>query len=657
MFFASLALAHMLSHLAVPIHAYVFQTSLSVVTLGNLTYYIAGEPVVGLKHIQGFDEPSNVPLTSFVTNETSITAQVLTGLYDRYLQDDVWSPHFLDAIALQSPPRANFTSGAYAWLVKHHVKYLFASGDIQAYNSYRSIAVLPILTLGELKPGPYMLSSNELGAAAHEVYRLYADDLQAFTEGIVPVVGTNDTFTGLSLQDSATTNLLLPVPSRLYSLFDTRPLAGFRTVVKDLFHVKGLKTGGGSRVSLEMYAAQNESAVAVTKLLELGAVPIGKTKLSQFAWGIEPWKWNDYKYPWNPRGDGWLEVAFSSSGSGAAIAGYDWIDFALGSDTGGSVRMPAALGGSYGIRPTHDAMNLTGALPLSGLFDTAGIFARDPVLFSHVNKHWYTDGPVSVNKSFESFPRKLLYPTDYFPLESLKAQKVFDSFIGSLEKELGMKAKKVNITSILHASDNVYINSKSLTESLFSTALRWDSWNGIGKDLVARWKASYPKAGFPPLDLESRLGYAAHDTVNKSIYEEVVKHKAEFAAYVQDRVLRPSDATCSESILILESGASGRPCYREEFLNHEKGAGFLYMTDPKPWLNPLLLSPLLSAPQISIPIGQVDYDSPISFQVEKLPIVIDLMAYPGCDNMLMGLVETLAEKGIIKTVKVGKTAF
>ncbi|KAM5341168.1 hypothetical protein ACJ41O_015277 [Fusarium nematophilum] len=97
--------------------------------------------------------------------------------------------------------------------------------------------------------------------------------------------------------------------------------------------------------------------------------------------------------------------------------------------------------------------------------------------------------------------------------------------------------------------------------------------------------------------------------------------------------------------------------HREEYLNHEKGAGFLYMTDPKQWLNPLLLSPLLSAPQIGIPIGQVEYESVISLQTEKLPVVMDLMAYPGCGNMLFSLVEKLAEKGIIKTVKTRRAAF
>ena len=89
-----------------------------------------------------------------------------------------------------------------------------------------------------------------------------------------------------------------------------------------------------------------------------------------------------------PSRDGWLAIAFSSSESGAAIAGYDWLDFALGSDTGGSVRMPACLGGSYGIRPTHNAATLSGILPLASEFDTAGFLARDPSLFAKIGPLW-----------------------------------------------------------------------------------------------------------------------------------------------------------------------------------------------------------------------------------------------------------------------------
>ncbi|KAI8712470.1 Amidase domain-containing protein [Fusarium sp. LHS14.1] len=630
--------------------------SSSVLHLGNLNYYVSDDAVTTW-HCSPFVACSRT-LTTFITGETNITANVLTGLLDKYGEDDVWSPAFLETVALKAPSDAILTLDGYDWLLSHKIKYLLPSSGMQihAYLS-NNLAIVPDVSLDELQPGPYIVNSNGSHLTTHEVYRLFEDKYQAFTQGIIPIPGSNGSFRSLSLYDSTSLNLLIPVPSRLYSLGDKRPFAGLRTVVKDLFDVKGTKTGGGSRVYLEMYPEKNESAVAVAKLLDLGAIPVGKTKISQFSWGTEPWKWNDVKYPWNPRGDGWLEVAFSSSGSGAAIVGYDWIDFAMGSDTGGSVRMPAALGGSYGIRPTHNAMDLTGALPQSHLFDTAGIFARDPVLFSQISQKWYANSSVPIVKVPKAFPKTLLYPVDYLPMKNPKAQEVFDSFISTLEKELGMKTEKINVTAILQKSNNPYINTVAMTESLFSMAVRWDSWRDIGKDLISRWNATYPDAGFPPFDLETRNGYINHCTVNQSAYDEVIKHKEEFTTFAKKEILRASKKTCSESIMILESGASGLPSYREEFLNHEEGAGFLYMTDPKQWLNPLLLSPLLSAPQIGIPIGQVDYKSVISLQTEKLPIVMDLMAYPGCDNMLLDLVEKLAERGIIKTVKTGRTVF
>ncbi|SCO76956.1 uncharacterized protein FRV6_01168 [Fusarium oxysporum] len=120
----------------------------------------------------------------------------------------------------------------------------------------------------------------------------------------------------------------------------------------------------------------------------------------------------------------------------------------------------------------------------------------------------------------------LLDPVDYLPVENPEAQQVFDLFIASLVKEMGMNSEKVNITSILPASDNPYINTKSLTELLFAAALRWDSWHDLGKDLIAWY--TYPEAGFSLLDFELRLNYSRHDTMGKSTYEEVIK-KAEFA--------------------------------------------------------------------------------------------------------------------------------
>ncbi|RSL41159.1 hypothetical protein CEP53_012925 [Fusarium sp. AF-6] len=462
-----------------------------VLHFGNLSYYVSDDAVTTWD-CSSFVRGSSRTLTSFITEETNITAKVLSKLLDKYVEDDVWTPAFLETVALKALSDAILTLDGYDWLLSHKVEHLLLSNGLQthAYLS-NNLTIVPDVSLDGLQAGPYIVSNNGSHITTHEVYRLFEDKYQAFTQGIIPVSGSN-------------------------GIFD------------------------------------------------------GKTKLSQFAWGTEPWKWNDFKYPWNPRGDGWLEVAFSSSGSGAAIAGYDWIDFAMGSDTGGSVRMPAALGGSYGIRPTHNAMDLTGALPLSHLFDTAGIFARDPVLFSQISQKWYADSSVPIAKVPKAFPKKLLYPVDYLPLKNAKAQEVFDSFISTLENDLGMKTEKINVTAILQKSDNPYINTVAMTESLFSTSLIWDSWRDLGKDLVARWNATYPNAGFPPFDPETRNGYINHGTVNQSAYDEVIKHKKEFATFAKKNILRLSKKTCSESIMILESSASGLPSYREEFLNHEE---------------------------------------------------------------------------------------
>jgi hypothetical protein len=247
--------------------------SSSVLHFGNLSYYVSDDAVTTW-HCSPFVGGSGT-LTTFITDETNITAKVLTGLLEEYGEDDVWTPAFLKAVALKTPSDAILTLDGYDWLLSHKIKYLLPSKGMQihAYLS-KNLTIVPDISLDELQSGPYIVNNNGSHVTTHEVYRLFEDKYQAFTQGIIPVPGSNGSFRSLSLYDSTSLNLLIPVPSRLYSLGDKRPLAGLRTVVKDLFDVKGTKTGGGSRVYLEMYPEKNESAVAVTKLLELGAIPV-----------------------------------------------------------------------------------------------------------------------------------------------------------------------------------------------------------------------------------------------------------------------------------------------------------------------------------------------------------------------------------------------
>ncbi len=124
--------------------------------------------------------------------------------------------------------------------------------------------------------------------SVYKAYRLYEDPQSAFMAGLIQVAV--DTFEAVSASSfSGQAEAAVPVPSRLYfEKSDAKPLAGVRVAVKDIYHIKGVKTGAASRDFYKLYPARNASAPAVQKLIDLGAVIVGKVKTSQFANGENP---------------------------------------------------------------------------------------------------------------------------------------------------------------------------------------------------------------------------------------------------------------------------------------------------------------------------------------------------------------------------------
>ena len=110
-----------------------------------------------------------------------------------------------------------------------------------------------------------------------------------------------------------------------------------RVAVKDNFHIQGLRTSACNRSYYELYPPASKTADCIQKLRELGADILGTTKLASFAATEEPIECVDFQAPWNPRGDGYQSPAGSSSGSGAAIASYEWLDISIGSDSKSSI--------------------------------------------------------------------------------------------------------------------------------------------------------------------------------------------------------------------------------------------------------------------------------------------------------------------------------
>jgi amidase len=168
------------------------------------------------------------------------------------------------------------------------------------------------------------------------------------------------------------------------------PLSGLTFAAKDLFDVAGHPTGGGNPDFARQNPIPSRHAWAVQRLLDAGAELAGKTITDEVSLGILGEN-VFFGTPDNPAAPGRVPGG-SSSGSASAVAG-GIVDTALGTDTGGSVRVPASFCGLYGIRPTHGRLDLTGMLPQAPTSDTTGWFARDAGTFRRVSEAMFGEAP------------------------------------------------------------------------------------------------------------------------------------------------------------------------------------------------------------------------------------------------------------------------
>ncbi|KAK3984184.1 amidase signature domain-containing protein [Cladorrhinum sp. PSN332] len=404
------------------------------------SYLVHPQPLSSVK-AAGLNPTQIIPFVVISPKNDRVSRLDITDAVSKFARiDDVFSTDFLTGLVG----------------VAGHRLEPDAINDMQEIDTGRGSCwsvtnIIPVET--DIVPGPYFLFGN----AIHQAWKLYSDDLDAFSVAVYP---TNVKAKGPDAYNFSALNFLdtdgiwkkVAVPSRLYAMSGAsgasspeRPLAGVRITVKDNYRLAGVKSTFSSRAYTATYGPDTTTAVLVQQLIDLGAIVIGKSKMSSFASAEEPTdQWVDFHAPFNPRGDGYQTPAGSSNGAAAAVSGYPWADFSFATDTSGSTRYPAAICGLFGLRYTSHTIDTEGVQPCCREFDAIGLLGRDLETFHQVASLTVKGGAGDVKK----YPTRILYPTDFLPYTEEPVQAILEEFVKQLESYLGVQREVINIAEL-----------------------------------------------------------------------------------------------------------------------------------------------------------------------------------------------------------------
>jgi amidase len=367
----------------------------------------------------------------------------------------------------------------------------------------------------------------------------------------------------------------------------TGPLAGLGVAVKDLYDIAGHRTGCGNPDWLRTHGPATRHAWAVQALLDAGAHVTGKTITVELAFGLSGDNIH-YGMPINPAAPDRVPGG-SSCGSAAAVAGR-LADVALGTDTGGSVRIPASYCGIYGMRPTHGRIPLDGIMPLSPGFDTVGHFARDAVLFERVGRVLLREGGEPPR------PRRLLWAED----SSAFADPSTVAAAMPLVEKIAARVGKLEKTKICPTSPEDWGRDRR-------TLAEYECWQTHG----AWIEATKPKMGD---DVAERFRGSSKVT---AVEYAAATARQKIALDHMERLLSGGAVLCQPT-----SPCPPPPRDRKDL--HQ-----VVRTRSQPLLG---TSGLTGIPEITIPAGRVD----------DAPVGLSLLGARGSDAMLLRLAAEIA---------------
>ncbi|KAI9898060.1 hypothetical protein N3K66_006420 [Trichothecium roseum] len=683
------------------------------VRLGNVEYFV---PPTASWHVEDWDpavlgaeaEGDLVPLTVVALTVVTLTDQdddekLEDILRDYAERDDVWNSMFEQAILVDTENKGNSSNATTP------DGFGSGSGSLLRHGMLKVGEWKGVTTNGTLTNGPYFL--HRYTGKAYQAYRLYADTSQAFLQSSYQDPDGNHHPLPAAIASDA--GLTIAVPSRLYHATPppaNKPLAGIRISVKDLFHLRGLRTSFGNKALYSLSPRQNATAAAVQRLVDAGAVVVGKNKLSEFGYG-GPFATEhvDYLLPVNPRGDGYNSPGDSSGGGGSAVASYDWLDASLGTDTGGSVRAPAHVNGVLGNRPTQDGVSARGALPLSPTLDTVGVLARDPAIWSRINAALLEDDDDAWEKQYARYPSQII--VDPVALRDMQDYNVTHP----------------ELSAAIHAFTSALANVTSAAVNRTNFEMRWDEtrprpddgldglplgqvvhegyrnitayeqWDRLGRVFVGAHKALHD-GEFPHVTPRVRDRWLwANGSDAGGVYHRDMAYLDVYRRWAARNFLVPDEESCSNALFVYFSPPSYAYLYKPDvstdsanpFINNLLTQTYSAQADLlslnitlscstdlgteascasarralddfsayENRLSPLLAVSLAGFPDVCVPLGSFSMGdetwSNSTTKEQRLPLGVDIVAARGCDAMLHRLVGELHQRGVVKKPRTG----
>ncbi|GAB7365316.1 hypothetical protein MBLNU230_g6397t1 [Neophaeotheca triangularis] len=593
-----------------------------------------GEPLIGI--FSGYvsslavkdwdcEEPHGlsavVPLTVLPHAYGTVTCAGMKEQVNDFLAfDDVFEPSFLKTIYL--PGELDLEPGLGRCLEDAYDTQLLLS-DLKLDGATH------IWTNTSVPVGPYFAHVTSTTFTLGPVYQVQYDENMAFMNGLLPD-GAGGGFKYATVNTLSDSTLGIPVPSRLYSRGTEdsadKPLAGVRVTVKDIIDLQGVKTSN-----------------------DLGATIIGKTKTAQFANADRVTAdWVDYHGAFNPRGDGYQDPGVSSTGAGAGTAAYNWVDVSIGSDTGGSIRIPAGKNGVYGIRPSFGAVSNEGVMLEGEYFDALGYHTRSLRMLRDFGYEWFANNP-NLTQGSTKLPSKIIIPTNLWPVANNASQAIFDEWITKLAGFLNATVERNSI--------DTYWNATAHTD--YPDTDFWTHMRTVGFDLIWRnqidkviepFRAAYAAAfggRSPFINPFPAARYASAVNTTQEDVDVAYEKFTYFRDWFGNNVVKADEEACSESLFVIPM-ATGEPEYRNTIYSPPNVSSWTSFT-------PYYFSVQSQGPEVTLPIGEISFRSDISNVEEKLPVAIDVLAHRNCDLMLLDLVKALGDAGVLREVNTGMT--